>query len=378
MEFKLLLKKINDSLTDEETKIFEAWYNESPKHRNYYNRVKKNYPEGLDKVNVDIGWKAISSKINNRKRWRSYLKFAAAFIVLLVAGRLWLMHNTEQDAPLKEETVVSVKNHIEIGTDKATLTLDDGSRIALEKGNTYQTDKVSSNGERLVYKGDDTSSKEHIAQNTLTIQRGGQFFLVLADGTKVWINSETQLKYPVAFMPGKARKVELVYGEAYFEVSPSSEHNGSHFLLYNENQKVDVLGTQFNIKAYRIEDEIVTTLVEGEVFVGSENDLQKLSPGYQSKLKVGRDEFTLSLVDVYDEISWKDGIFTFKNKSLEGIMEVLSRWYDINVIFKNEDIKTMTFNGVFRKSKRIDDILDIIQNTNEVEFEINQKTITMK
>lgn len=230
----------------------------------------------------------------------------------------------------------------------------------------------------LVYAKGDATGKKGIAQNILDIPRGGQFHMVLSDGTKVWVNANTRLKYPVAFVPGESRKVELVYGEAYFEVSPSTEHEGSHFIVRTGEHEVEVLGTQFNIKAYGGDREISTTLVEGKVKVGNGTTEKDLSPGYQSRFDREGEGLSVVEVDVYDEISWRNGFFSFKDKPLEDIMKVLSRWYDFDVRFEDDAVGKLTFNGVFRRAADIEDILNIIRQTNEVNYEIDQKTITIK
>src|SRR5690606_33390781 len=146
----------------------------------------------------------------------------------------------------------------------------------------------------------------------LTIPRGGQFNVVLSDGTEVWLNSDTQLKYPVNFVEGQDREVELVFGEAYFDVSPSTEHGGSKFKVMNNAQEVEVLGTEFNIKAYRDDINVYTTLVEGKVVVGNGDLKQYLTPNQLSHLNLENNSIKVRVVDVNVETSWKKGIFTFK------------------------------------------------------------------
>lgn len=378
MEFKLIIKKINNTLEEDEKIIFDAWYNESKEHRLYFKSVKDHYIKGADVVNIKNGWKGVSSKIEKKGNRKTYMKYAAAVVFFMSIGSVWLSRTGKVEEPLPKSSSRITENPIEIGSDKATLTLEDGSQITLEKGKSYQTDKASSNGEQLVYAAKKKLSKVATAQNTLTIPRGGQFFVVLADGTKVWVNSETQLKYPVTFATNETRQVELVYGEAYFEVSPSTAHNGAHFVVLSQGQRVDVLGTAFNIRSYKSEDEVYTTLVEGKVLVENDSGSKNLLPGLQSRFNRSSKELVVSTVDVYDEVSWKDGLFSFKNRSLKDIMQVLSRWYDVDVVFQTKTIGKLTFNGVFRKTLELDEILNIIKNTNEVDYEIKEKTILMK
>lgn len=378
MHFELLTKKINNTLTKNEEEIFDAWYNESHKHRAFFNRVKDHQKKGLDISDIKLGWTQVMFKINKKRKRNSLYKYAASIAILITTGSLWFFGTTKQEPQRQIDTNVALESPIKIGTDKAILTLEDGSKIILEKGGKYETKQATSNGERLVYNQKENLDNKAIANNLLTIPRGGQFYLVLSDGTKVWVNSETQLKYPVAFAPNEAREVELIYGEAYFDVSPSTQHNGSHFIVHNKNQEVEVLGTEFNIKAYTDDTHISTTLVEGKVTVKNEHNSKKLTPGYQSILNSGSSVFGVSKVDVFEEVSWKDGLFSFKNMPLEDIMKVLSRWYDVDVIFENDKLRTLQFNGVFRKNLNINNILNIIKNTNEVNYSITNKTIIMK
>lgn len=377
MDFELIIKKIKQTLSEEENKIFETWYNESPKHRDYFKRVQRNYNKGIDSVNLKKGWSKISKSTSLPKRAFNF-KYAAAAVIFISLGSFWYFNSSKNTSQIHHEYEVAKENPIKVGTDKATLTLDNGSIVALEKGTKYNNQEASSDGERLIYKSGKSTSNNLVKQNTLTVPRGGQFFLVLADGTKVWLNSETQLKYPVAFTPNKIREVELTYGEAYFEVSPSTQHNNVGFVVHSENQDVQVLGTQFNIKAYKDEKTTFTTLVEGKVLVDNLNNISKnLIPGEQSILSLNSKKISVTRVNVYNQISWKDGLFSFKNTSLKEITKVLSRWYDVSIVFEDETKELIEFNGVFRKNLNLKQILDIIQSTNEVKYSITNKTITM-
>ncbi|UPZ15528.1 FecR family protein [Flavobacterium humidisoli] len=282
----------------------------------------------------------------------------AASLLLLISISL-IINKTN---PLKIETPQVAHKEILIGSDKATLTLEDGSVIALEKGKSYTKGNASSNGEKLVYSSNGKSAA--IANNLLTIPRGGQFFVQLADSTKVWLNSESQLRYPVAFVDGETRQVELVYGEAYFEVSPSTKHKGSRFKVKTENQNVEVIGTEFNIKAYRDESAIYTTLVKGVVAVSNTSKKQILAPNQQSKITEYNGNIAVSDVDVYNEISWRKGLFVFKGMPLKDIAKVLSRWYDVDIVFADPALGDVKFNGVLNKNQKLEDILTTIKNIN--------------
>lgn len=297
---------------------------------------------------------------------------AAAAVVLLVS--LSVVYNTNYNK--KNSPTVAHKN-IEIGSDKATLTLQDGSVIELEKGKAYSTGNVSSNGEKLVY--NSRNGAIAISNNLLTIPRGGQFFVQLSDSTKVWLNSESQLKYPVAFVDGETRQVELVYGEAYFEVSPSTKHNGSKFKVKTQVQNVEVIGTEFNIKAYRDETSIYTTLVKGKVAISNSIAKEFLQPNEQSKINFNSNTISISKVDVYNEISWRKGLFVFKGMPLKEIAKVLSRWYDADIVFADPALGNVKFNGVLNKNQKLEDILTTIKNINFINaYEIKDHKVILK
>ena len=313
--------------------------------------------------------------IERRNKLERYKKIAfAASIILLVGISLFNQFYFN-------ETII-IRDPIVIGTDKAVLTLENGDQVILEKGQKFQNKTVNSDGKELTYtiknRSSSNSKNEKIASNFLTIPRGGQFSLNLEDGTKVLLNSDSKIKYPIKFIKGKNRQVELLYGEAFFDVSSSQNNNGSEFIVSTKTQKINVLGTKFNIKAYSEDDIITTTLVEGKVKVGNGKNQILLSPNQQSKVDSNSPVINVSDVDVSQQISWINGLFSFNDTSLEDIMHTLSRWYDLEFIFKSSNQKKFIFSGILERTKSIEDILFIIEKTsssNEINFEINNKTI---
>ena len=313
--------------------------------------------------------------IEKRNKLERYKKIAfAASIILLVGISLFNQFYFNE--------IKIINDPIVIGTDKAVLTLENGDQVILEKGQKFQNKTVNSDGKELSYSIKNRSSSnfknEKIASNFLTIPRGGQFSLNLEDGTKVLLNSDSKIKYPVKFIKGKKRQVELLYGEAFFDVSSSQNNNGSEFIVSTKTQKINVLGTKFNIKAYSEDDIITTTLVEGKVKVENGENQILLFPNQQSKVDSNSTVINVSDVDVSQQISWINGLFSFNDTSLEDIMHTLSRWYDLEFIFKSANQKGFIFSGILERTKSIEDILFIIEKTsssNEINFEINNKTI---
>ncbi|MBD0832570.1 FecR family protein [Aestuariibaculum sediminum] len=305
----------------------------------------------------------------------AYVKYAvAASIVAFVATFVFI--NLDRDSVVQEEAIVNTS--IEVGTNKAILTRGDGSNVTLEKGEQIAFDNVESNGEALIYNDKPTNTKE-IAYNYLTIPRGGQFFVKLSDGTQVWLNSETKLKYPEVFVDGEKRMVELLYGEAYFDVSPSTAHKGSRFTVTNHNHEIEVLGTEFNVKAYNNEPNILTTLVEGKVKIKYQGKDHMLLPNQQSVLDRSTNTITFNTVNVFNVISWKEGLFSFNNITLKEVMVVLSRWYDFDVEFKNKAIENELFVGTLGKQEKIEDILQNLKELGIIKkYEFNDKNIIIE
>lgn len=324
-----------------------------------------------------IPQKQQKTSLKRKSHFRNYTA-AAVFIGILTTA--YFFKDVIFNKPVQAIPVIVQQdaNALEPGTDKATLTLGNGSQIALVNGTSLKTQNAKSNGEEIIYEAKERKTSE-VVYNYLTIPRGGKFFIKLSDGTQVWLNSETKLKFPVAFIEGQTRQVELVYGEAYFDVSPSTKHKGAHFKVVSNKQEVDVIGTEFNIKAYKDEGNTYTTLVEGKVDVNIENRKQRLMPNQQLNLNITTSSSFVKNVDVYNDISWKEGVFSFEKITLKDMMKVLSRWYDFNFIFKNKAIENEIFDGVLRKTQTLDEILRSIKYFKIIKnYEIKDKEVILE
>lgn len=334
----------------------------------------------LNEIDKREGWEKVIQQMASHEQPKPQRKLrilslykVAAVLVLFMSIAYITFYNFKQT-----EHIESTGPQIVTGTDKAVLTLEDGSHVALKKGVPFINELAKSNGERLEYK--KVQDHAHLAFNYLTIPRGGKYQLALSDGTEVWLNADTKLKYPVAFKDGETRKIELLYGEAYFDVSPSTKHQGTRFKVVCKGQEIEVLGTAFNVKAYGDEDYIYTTLVEGKVGLTLENGKRDfLRPNEQTVLNQQTGDLTKSEVDVDYDIAWVRGYFNFRDKSLKDIMQVLSRWYDVEIFFESPNLEKVKFSGLLNRKQNIGDILKGIQNTKFINaYEIKNKTITIK
>lgn len=383
----IIVKYLTSQVSMSELDELEVWISKNSNEDIFKNYVKINYliDYNMEKFNTDHSKQKLMEFIKNEKKvikmksFHRIMKYVAAAVVISALALTYIFKDTvfnNQNSIVIAPKIIN--NNIKPGTDKATLTLQNGKKIALGKGINYKTHRIKSNGKKIIYEAIERGKKE-IAYNYLTIPRGGQFLIKLSDGTKVWLNSETQLKYPTSFTDGKTRKVELIYGEAYFEVSPSTKHASSKFIVSNNSQEVEVLGTKFNIKAYRDENWVYTTLVEGKVAINTAQSKNILTPNQQAVVDTKTLQIEISAKNAKNEIAWINGEFILNHSTLKEIMKVLSRWYDMDVIFENKYLKQEKFVGIIRKSQDITDILDNIKGLGILNnYEIYNKTLILK
>ena len=382
---KIIVKYFSRSASIEELMGLTIWLEKKSNILIFKDYVKLNYL--IDTHMLDFETEKEKEKIlklihridkkNKKKVYIKLFKYVAILVTIVSVGYYLKNENVLSNIPPNKPTVAEIE--VQTGRTKTTLTLDNGAVIVLEKNKQVTLNKGYVKGEKLVYDTKTLTKEKTLKFNYLTIPKGGQFFVQLSDQTRVWLNSESKLKYPVNFIKGQARMVELVYGEAYFDVSESIYHNGDVFKVKTKEQEIEVLGTEFNIKAYRDEPDIVTTLVEGKVLVGIGNENRILRPLQQSIINNKIQLFTIKKVPkLFDEIAWKNGFFSFKHQSLKEIMKTLSRWYDITFVFKNKELEKLKFTGVLDRENTIGEILIYLQKTNEINFKINKNIVIIE
>ena len=297
---------------------------------------------------------------------------------------LYFFNNNNQTyvSPTSVKKVVKQKAiDIQPGTNKAILTLSNGKKIILDDS---QNEVVINDGAIKVHKnakgiieytlnrlGKEQNEKTEVQTGYNTIQTpiGGKFQLTLADGSKVWLNSASSLRFPVYFS-GDNRTVELK-GEAYFEVAKSQNKK---FTVRSGNQTVEVLGTHFNINAYSDEPVITTTLIEGAIRVVELNTqkFQILKPGEQSKV---HNDIKIQKKDTQADIAWKDGYFYFENSSIETVMRQLGRWYGITARYESA-LPQQHFEGAISTNLTLLEVLEILQKSN-VHFSLEGKEVVV-
>jgi transmembrane sensor len=294
-------------------------------------------------------------------------KIVAAASILLLLGIGYYNYTPKTTLP----TVVAVeKNKITPGTSGAILTLADGSQIVLDSvangvlANQNST-LVSKNGGTLIYSGGKT---KQVALNSMTTPRGRQFQVVLSDGTKVWLNASSSITFPTTFIQNERRVT--ITGEAYFEVAKDKNHP---FIVTANATEVKVLGTHFNINSYPEEKSTKTTLLEGSVLVSNKKEKSLLEPGQQAT-QSNTGTLSVKKLENFDEVmAWRKGLFYFNNTSLENVMQQISRWYDVAIVFE-KGVNARNFDGEISRELNLDDILKILE-TNNIHFKIEGKTI---
>ena len=268
--------------------------------------------------------------------------------------------------------------HISPGKNKALLMRDKGEAIVLDDFIKLKENglEINNTDGHLVYKDNSTKlAKEKISYNSIIIPKGGEYNLTLSDGSKIWLNSNSKLRYPTKFS-GKERIVELE-GEAYFDVS---KNKGFPFVVKMNDIQIKVLGTSFNVNAYSEENEIITTLVEGKVQVNDRIRDQKeiLAPNDQYRINKYNGNFTKTQVDTEIYTAWKNGRFVFQNERLEDIMIRLSRWYDVEVFFMNTESKNIKFSGDLTRYEDFNGVLEMIELTDKVKFSIKNRSVLVE
>jgi transmembrane sensor len=301
---------------------------------------------------------------------------AAAILLLVLSTTVFILLTRKSISPVAQQTKKNrIVNDVEPGGDKAVLTLADGKRVILDTaGNGALTVQggikvIKLNGQ-IVYAPQE--GQKEVLYNTITTPRGGQYQLVLADGTKVWLNAESSLRFPTSFA-GNERKVELT-GEGYFEVA----HNEKMpFRVMANDVDVKVLGTHFNINSYRDETAVRTTLVEGRVEIKTNDSHVFLNPGQQGIIENGDDKIKVDYdVDVEEVVAWKNGLFKFNGANLESIMRQAERWYNVEVVYEGKTNETFT--GGLQRSENISQLLKVLEATGKVDFIINGRQIIVK
>lgn len=362
------------SIQEKEVCELKEWMRKG-RNRELFNRVmdgerEVNNIRELKKYNRELAYQEFIGRTRLRKRKVVYyLRVAVAIALPIVLGVLlyWRVNSSVQE---------NISEILSPGQRKAILTLDDGTKMALgdvvnEKvivsvGNGL---KIDSTGLRY----DGEKQEETMRMNELYVPRKGEYALTLSDGTRVFLNSDSKLVYPVAF--GNGTREVVLQGEAYFDVAKDEKHP---FVVRTGELSVRVLGTAFNLSSYPGDDWIHATLVRGCVQVRKGEQELLLKPGEQARFDRKSGEMDKYTVNTALYTSWKDGLFVFERQRLEDMLTVLSRWYDVMIFYQHPEVKDELFTGDLKKYDNIEEHLKMLEMTTDMQFEIRGNTIIVK
>lgn len=372
--FEKIIAYLQGTISPDDAAVLRSWIDESEENRAHFEKYLKLYREsqliGFEgNFDGDRSWIGLNDRVQrraSRNKMITRVAVAASLLIAVVSGTLLINNNKIEESPLAQVEInkpdnISVKLHL---ADGHTLSLNEDECISIqEKDGT----KIKTDGSRgLTYQANNDNLP--IVEHMIEIPVGGSYEMTLTDGTKVWLNSASKLRFPTRFAGGK-REVSLE-GEAYFEVARNER---MPFIVNTGQSKIRVLGTAFNVSAYNNEN-VVTTLAKGSVEVNCNDVTANLVPGKQAVVdRLGR--INTKNVDVALYTSWLKGVFEFENMSLYEIASKLSRWYGVDFDFVDKSCMERRFTGGFRKSDPANECLEIIEKTTDVKFYITNNSI---
>lgn len=363
----------------------EAWLARDDNNRRLYQRLMDRqhwatWRAGRERIDADSYWVAVDRQTVSRKKSvirHRLLSVAASVVLLLAVGMLYVFRGAEVQPPQEVASVILP------GSTKAQLVFSDGKKVML--GSRLSPDRriekdgalilTDSTGLNYVPTQVEESQTEELTEvhHTLLVPKGGEYILTLEDGTVVHLNSQSVLEFPVHFAKDK-REVYLE-GEAFFRV----EHTGDlPFIVHTRSMDIHVTGTEFNVRAYHGESKIQTTLSRGRVNVMVDGNRYDLLPDQQAELDLTSMSTTVREVEAQDYTAWTEGLFVFKDRRLEEIMNELARWYDFEVFYQNPEVGEMIFGGKLNREGSIEPILKVMEATLALNIGVNGKTIVFQ
>lgn len=385
----LILKHLNGGLTETEKKELETWQKKSESNRQLFADLTntdslESQLEEFGKRDAKAGWlraqEMLNSKIKNQKRSRyRRMIWQAAAAVLILALAVWQLWVSDFRNPDAQKELSQFGQDIAPGTFKAQLILSDGSTVSL---NNSEDSSFTDNGSLVQRSADGTIRYEKgnthggsIAWNILRVPNAGEYMVILEDGSRVWLNAGSTLRYPVQFA-GKERRVELLSGEAYFEIKKNNE---KPFIVVANQMEILAVGTAFNVNSYLAEaGSISTTLAEGKVKVSAKDVIRLLSPGEQAIFYREHDNrIEISEVDLEEVLAWKNGLFVFRSTPLPDVIQQLARWYDVDIEYDKAFKEKKNFTGEIRRNVPVSKLLQMMEMTGIARFRIIDNTVVV-
>lgn len=371
----LIAEQFAGVINEEDNAELEAWRNETTEHEKEYQELWDDYLKGktlkpYPRDKVEREWKRFQgNNLRKRRQFAYWYRYAA--IIILVVGVAAVLH-----WQTKRERLPVATESIQMAEGEVMLILSNGEKLVLNDSiellKEEERAEIRVINQSISYQGAGKDSVKD-AWNTLIIPRGGEYKIQLADGSRVWLNAETEFRYPVHFA-GEKRQV-YIKGEAYFEVA--ADVRRPFVVGTSGGVDVKVLGTKFNVSSYDDEMNVVTTLVQGSVEVGNEVKKVKIVPDEQLIFHKGDGSFLTQKVDATVYSAWKDGKIIFEEQRLEDIMRQLGRWYEMTVFFVNEEVKNYRFSGDLKKYDDFDQIVRMLEEVSGLQISIKDKCVVI-
>ena len=379
---RLIFLHIQGMTDNAQEKELNEWRSVSPRHEELFQRMlsSEHVEKSISRFvkteeEKERGWRQLQQKARSGRSVRKikWFPYAAAIVLILSVGGVFYFSGDKEQT----EILPIAKNEVQVPGSRAVLILPDGRKVDLEnevlRSDLAQSDSLLLVSARsLKYRDIDSPDTTEIF-HTLEIPRGGEYLLTLSDGTMIYLNSESTLSFPVKFQ-GKERKVYLT-GEAYFKVAKNTEHP---FVVTAGELEVLVTGTTFGVRAYKDEKDIQTTLESGQVTVRVEGKSVKLVPNKQVLFNKSTMGLEVRDVDVDLYLAWADGRLVYDNCPLEKILTDLGRWYNIDVFYSRDELRSYQFSLNMKKHEEFTQVLELIGKTGEVQFEIKDNTVIVK
>ncbi|MNJ91434.1 fec operon regulator FecR [compost metagenome] len=375
---ELIIKFLKNELSDKEKAEFELWLKAFPENKalveSFRNTEKVqqevNY---LNAVDVNNGWEELSKQIGQtpakRLAWTKIIQYSAAAILIISVGIGVYIYSAQFKS--KGISEIAQVQDIMPGSKKAVLELADGSVIDLSEANLQLAAKddnaaIDIKDGVLAFSANGKINNSD-GYNILRTPKAGEYKMMLPDGSLVWLNAASSLRFPTNFNKHE-RRVELT-GEAYFEVA----HNKAHpFIVSFNKTEVEVLGTHFNISSYQTYSK--TTLIEGAIKVSEGTNQRLIKPGEQAFTYDGH--LTVRAVDTYKSTAWKEGVFYFKDDRIKDILDEVSRWYDVDIVYNGEPNRKR-YSGTIRRQATLSQVLEMLKTVSNTEYHLKDKTVTV-
>ena len=379
---ELILAYLREDISEEEMSRLRVWLDENERHQRLLEELWDKdvlQREIVEYASFDTSrrWEQLKEVMEKPvRKGRSLLKVwgaVAAVVVAFVGGLIyWQMAGSSQ--PETKQVAVA---RIEQGGTRAVLITGTGKHVVLQG---LKDTCLNITGMETLNIGEDGSLKYSLSAlssmpewHTLRIPKGGEYKIVLDDGTEIWLNSASELKYPAHFV-GNERRVQLT-GEAYFQVA---RNEAAPFIVETRDMDVKVLGTSFNVRDYQDENFLETTLVNGKVAFERGGNYSYLKPGEQLRLNKEDGKTTVETVDVLLYCSWKDGRFVFEKQRLEVIMNTIARWYNINVFYESSSVKDILFTGNIKRYSDLEQVVNMLKLINKIDIEIKDRNVFVR